>query len=198
MSVKPSTTCWRQALSGVDYVVITFALWTVVCNATTFSSGSLVDLESSFGMVIVAFLAGSLVLHRRLRRLSTNNHSSLGADASFSIHHKISLLLLVGLAMTIALIAHRPDADDTFYVNLAVNAVDNPSGQILAGVVPIYMSHSLEILMAAISMWLDIPTIAIFHLLLSAGASADVVSDIASAILAVGRRNRSCVFDSQW
>ncbi|MCG8592188.1 MAG: DUF6077 domain-containing protein, partial [Proteobacteria bacterium] len=72
----------------------------------------------------------------------------------------LALLALAGAALP--LVAHRPDADDTFYVNVAAHAVDHPDAPLLArdtihGLpdvplsLPVYRVHALEPLAALVA-----------------------------------------------
>ncbi len=72
------------------------------------------------------------------------------------------------------LIVHRPDADDAFYINLAVAAVDHPELPLLArdtlhGLfdLPIHLAtyrvHSFELLNGAVSWLTGFPAIRVFH-----------------------------------
>jgi hypothetical protein len=84
------------------------------------------------------------------------------------------LLAVALIAALYALIAHRPDADDAFYLNLAVAAVDAPDQPLLAadtlhGVaglplhLAIYRLHSFELGNAAVSLLTGLPAIQVFH-----------------------------------
>ena len=84
---------------------------------------------------------------------------------------------LLGLAVfcvAIALVTNRPDADDSFYVNVAVAAMDAPARALLSGDTlhgieglplhqPVYRLHSFELLAASIGFVTGIPAIAVFH-----------------------------------
>jgi hypothetical protein len=76
--------------------------------------------------------------------------------------------------VVIALITHRPDWDDTFYVNVAVAAADFPTRPLLAGDtllgldgLPLYLAahriHTYELANAALSWLTGIPAIYAFH-----------------------------------
>jgi hypothetical protein len=85
------------------------------------------------------------------------------------------LLWLLGLgAALLTLVVHRPDLDDSFYLNVAVAAADFPERALLAGDTlhgipglplhqPIYRVQSYEILLGALSFLTGIPAIACFH-----------------------------------
>ncbi|MFI5217442.1 MAG: DUF6077 domain-containing protein [Candidatus Limnocylindria bacterium] len=105
---------------------------------------------------------------------------------------ELALLALALSAAAYALVAHRPDADDAFYVNLAVAAVDAPAEPLLAadtlhGVaglplhLPIYRVHSFELANAALSFLSGAPTIQVFHF--GAAALAAFLVPIAHARL---------------
>jgi len=84
-------------------------------------------------------------------------------------------LLVLGLgAAMFALVCHRPDIDDSFYVNVAVTAADHPRQALLAfdtlhGIPelplhqPIYRIHSFELWNGALSYLTGIPAIYCFH-----------------------------------
>ncbi len=81
--------------------------------------------------------------------------------------------LALGCA-ALALLAHRPDLDDAFYLNLAVAAVDQPQAALLAedtlhGIAglpvhhPVYRVHTWELWNALWSWLTGVPVIAMFH-----------------------------------
>lgn len=85
-----------------------------------------------------------------------------------------SLLVLAALCAVYALVAHRPDADDAFYVNVAVAAIDLPDLPLQARdtlhgrldlplLYPIYRLHSFELGNAAIALLTGIPPLYVFH-----------------------------------
>ncbi len=92
-------------------------------------------------------------------------------------------LWLLGLAAALLTLAvHRPDLDDSFYVNVAVAAADFPgrallSGDTLHGIPglplhqPIYRVQSYEILLGALSWLTGIPAIVCFHWIAAALAA---------------------------
>jgi hypothetical protein len=105
---------------------------------------------------------------------------------------ELALLALALSAAFYALVAHRPDADDAFYVNLAVAAVDAPDQPLLAadtlhGVaglpihLPIYRLHAFELGNAALSYLSGVSTIQVFHF--GAAALAAFLVPIAHARL---------------
>jgi hypothetical protein len=93
--------------------------------------------------------------------------------------------LLFGLALlcsVLTLVAHRPDTDDAFYVNMAVAAADRPGAPLIAGdtlhgvddvplALPIYKVHSLELLSASLSHLTGVPALTVAHLWLPALAA---------------------------
>ncbi|MCP4659620.1 MAG: hypothetical protein GY856_29815, partial [bacterium] len=103
------------------------------------------------------------------------------------------LLWTVAVACAVlTLIAHRSDPDDSFYVNIAVAAVDLPGWALLstdtlhgiAGLplhLPVYRLHSYELLNGALSYLTGIPAIYCFHWL--AAAVAAVLVTLAHAKL---------------
>ncbi|MGH7789281.1 MAG: DUF6077 domain-containing protein [Candidatus Binatia bacterium] len=95
------------------------------------------------------------------------------------------LWLLAAAAVVVTLIAHRPDHDDAFYVNVAVAVADLPRQALLSlgtmhGIeglplyLPFYRVHSYELLNGALSYLTGIPAIYCFHWL-SAGSAALLV-----------------------
>ncbi|MCZ6464058.1 MAG: DUF6077 domain-containing protein, partial [Proteobacteria bacterium] len=95
-------------------------------------------------------------------------------------------LFLLGLACAaFALTVHRPDADDAFYLNLAVSAVDDPSLRLIhwdtihgvAGVpIPllVYKVHSLELLEAVVAWATGLPVLSVAHVMVPAVAAVGV------------------------
>lgn len=92
------------------------------------------------------------------------------------------LWLLAAAAVALTLISHRPDADDAFYVNVAVAAADVPqralfSADTMHGIpgLPLHLSvyrvASFELLNGAIAYLTGIPAIYAFHWLSAAGAA---------------------------
>jgi len=93
------------------------------------------------------------------------------------------LLWLIAVAcVVVTLVAHRPDADDAFYVNIAVTAVEAPgrpllSGDTLVGIeglpiyLPVYRVDSYELWNGALAYLTGIPPIYAFHWI-SAGIGA--------------------------
>jgi hypothetical protein len=85
-------------------------------------------------------------------------------------------LVALGLLCALyALFVHRPDADDAFYVNVAVAAVDHPELPLLARDtlhgrfdlpvhLPSYLLHSYELALGALSLLTGAPAIYLFHL----------------------------------
>jgi hypothetical protein len=87
---------------------------------------------------------------------------------------ELALLALSLAASLYALAAHRPDADDAFYVNLAAAAVDAPGQPLLgedtlhgvAGLplhLRIYRLHGFELWNAALAYLSGLPAIQVFH-----------------------------------
>jgi hypothetical protein len=96
---------------------------------------------------------------------------------------EIGLAILATLCVLYTLAAHRPDADDAFYVNLAVGAVDRPDLPLLAtdtlhgrDDLPIHISayrlHSYELLCGAVALLTGIPAIYVFHWIAASAAAA--------------------------
>jgi len=95
------------------------------------------------------------------------------------------MLWIAGLALLCAVVtltSHRPDADDGFYLNLAVAATEDPGAPVLANdtlhripdvplALPVYRIHSLELLQAALSRISGAPVLDAAHLWLPALAA---------------------------
>lgn len=93
-------------------------------------------------------------------------------------------LLLVSLAAAaLALVAHRVDIDDAFYVNVAAAAADAPAAPLLAGdtlhgveglplLLPLYRLHGYELGNAALAWLTGMPAIACFHFVSAALGAA--------------------------
>ncbi len=100
----------------------------------------------------------------------------------FSSREMVGIAVVGTACLTFTLVAHRPDADDSFYVNLAVSALDFPRQALssrdtmhtlldapihFAG----YRVHSLEPLVAAISWVSGFTPISTAHMVLPAAFS---------------------------
>jgi hypothetical protein len=96
------------------------------------------------------------------------------APAAASRAHELWLLALAAACALYALVVHRPDADDSFYINMAVDAVDHPELPLLARDTlhgrfdlpihyPTYRLHSFELLNGAVAWLTGIPAIRVFH-----------------------------------
>ena len=97
-----------------------------------------------------------------------------------------ALWLLAIACAVYALVVHRPDADDSFYIDMAVSAVDLPELPLLARDtlhgrfdLPIhnaaYRLHSYELWNAAVSRVTGIPALYVFHWISAALAAALIV-----------------------
>jgi len=87
------------------------------------------------------------------------------------------------LGAVIASTAHRPDADDAFYIQAALAAAAAPNAPLLAEdtlhgipglplILPVYRLHSLEMLWAAVSRWTGAPVLDLAHIVTPALAGA--------------------------
>src|SRR5262245_16170870 len=94
--------------------------------------------------------------------------------AESSRSSEIWLWLLSAACVVLALVCHRPDADDAFYVNMAVAAAEAPSRALLSGdtlhgvpglplYVPVYRVHSYELLNGAVTYLTGWPAMNVFH-----------------------------------
>ncbi len=115
-----------------------------------------------------------------------------GAPPAHSRGREVALWATAAACALYALVAHRVDADDVFYVNLAVAAIDRPDLPLLAVDTlhgrsdlpihfPIYRVHSLELAYAAIAWITGLPAILAFHVVGAAAAGA--AAPLAHAVL---------------
>jgi len=100
---------------------------------------------------------------------------------------RTSLVVMMALiAMVLTSLAHRPDADDSFFVNIAVGALETPDLPLLKFdtmhgvpgwpiVLTSYRSHSLELLTAMISYITGLEPIEVAHLVLPVFFAALVI-----------------------
>ncbi len=120
----------------------------------------------------IVLLLGALISTYRRPRQATQPHR--GGDPA---------LLVLGVALLIlTLAAHRPDADDCFYINVAARAAENPHAPFLQHdgifgfpnqpvILPGYRIHSWEPLAAAISCVTGIAPILALHWILACFAA---------------------------
>jgi hypothetical protein len=123
--------------------------------------------------VILLGLAAAAVCFGDARRIAPAEH---GRSA------EMLLWLLAAAGVVLTLISHRPDADDAFYVNVAVAAADVPGRPLLSAdtmhgipnlplYLPVYRVHSYELLNGALAYLTGIPAIYCFHWLSAAFAA---------------------------
>ena len=166
-----------------EYFVLSFALWTIATNATTFAGGTLRHL------LILFILVGFLVLGWRWlgRRKRAQEHLEHERQAERLEKRErqvqtILLWLLVLVAVVLTMVAHRPDPDDDRYINRAVSVIDDPNLPILQYdsrhsvrlpiEPPTTRVVSLEMLAATLSWLTGVPPIYFFHLLFPPLAAA--------------------------
>lgn len=123
---------------------------------------------------VLLFGAGFLLARRELLRAPhLASPSRWGSRAIWGV---------AVLCAVLALVIHRSDYDDSYYIHMAVAAADSPSDALLArdtllGIrglplaVPIYRVHSYELLNAAFSLLAGIPAIQVFHWIAAAVAA---------------------------
>lgn len=140
------------------------AVWALGCVLA-------VSLDAPLQLVWLA--AAALAIGLSARELFA---SKAGDDRSLA--RETGMLWIAGLAVLcviITLSSHRPDADDGFYLNLAVAAAENPGAPVLANdtlhripdvplSLPVYRTHSLELLQAALSRISGAPVLDVAHL----------------------------------
>ncbi len=134
-----------------------------------------------WGWVLVTSGAAFLVLRPLPWR--TRPPAPRAQDAAGSASLEFGLFALALLCAGIALVAHRPDVDDSFYLNLAVGAVDRLSWPLLSGDtlhgiegIPLHLSvyklHSYELFNAVLSRISGLPAIVCFHIVSTAVGAA--------------------------
>ena len=160
-----------------DHFVLGFALWTIISNLTALTGGSLLHLIFFFFLSVCLLLLSRLWLKKGLTLHSPSETPEDNENPS-QFKHRCLFWTVTVLAVCLTLIANRPDPDDTFYVNLAVAAADEPGAPILQNdtmhslsgasiLLPTFKTHSIEMLAAAISFLISIPAIYIFHIFLA-------------------------------
>lgn len=93
-----------------------------------------------------------------------------------------ALLVVAILTVVVTLIAHRPDEDDSLYVNLAVATADHPGDALLHVdrlhgipdlplVLPVYRAQAIELLNGAVAYLTGLQAIDVAHLLLPVWAA---------------------------
>lgn len=128
--------------------------------------------------LLIAYLGFALVLHGR------EAAPPLPPASGRRLERALCALALLGVVAT--LVSHRVGYDDTFYVNLAVNAADHPERPLLGedtlhGIpglplyLPVYRVQSFELLVGALSRLTGIEPLAICHLVMAPLAGALVV-----------------------
>ena len=124
----------------------------------------------AFWVSAVVFVVGTL-------RMRPKMEWKLG---SFNPREHIGVVMIVAVAAgALTLAAHRPDADDSFYLSLVVAAHDHPERQVLQEddmygepglplVEEAYRLRSYEMMVAALSRGLRIPAKTLYYLVLPA------------------------------
>lgn len=143
------------------------------------AAGALVWLWSSQAL---AFWWGVAVFLASLLALSLWRDAVEGVAARPAVRDEIALGVLALACAALALVAHRPDLDDAFYLNLAVAAADAPGAALLANDTlhgvdglpihhPIYRVHSWELWNALVARLGGISVIGAFHFVHAAVAA---------------------------
>ena len=153
----------------LELSIACFAVWTVLCNLVVLGGGNLICLCIA---AVSTFLLCTPLLFRlwrkslpmRVRRDQTQ----------LDCLNETAWLLALCIAVVLTLTLNRPDADDAFYVNMAVGAVDNPLLPLLSRdtmhhltnapiMLSFYKVHSFELLAAFFSAITKAPAIIFLH-----------------------------------
>jgi hypothetical protein len=140
----------RGARDGQRYVLVLLASILVVGAFGLTSSPWVLSLGGA-GVVLI----GLAVLHRG----SVADHE---APLPSSRRDGLVLLLLAVATAALALVAHAPDPDDAFYLNVAVQAAASPHASLLTddgifGIegmpiqLPVYRAHAIELFVGAVA-----------------------------------------------
>ena len=159
-----------------EYFILGFALWTVASHITVFSGGNLLDLLLIFASTSLLLLLWAWIRRKQQKRESSPPQTVPLKETERREQRLQNTLLwiLVVVAVCMTLVAHRPDADDTRYVNRAVAVADDPNAQILqydtrhsVPGVPIRKTSKLisnEMLAGGFAWVTHLPAIYFFHL----------------------------------
>ena len=162
--------------STCDYFILGFALWTVASHITVFLGGTLLDLLLIFAAAVLLLFTGAWFRRKRPKRAPSAPYTASiePRESKEQRMQNVLLWVLVVVAVCLTLVAHRPDADDTRYVNRALAAADAPKNPILQHDtrhsipgVPLRVTSKLianEMLAGALSWATRLPAIYIFHL----------------------------------
>jgi Family of unknown function (DUF6077) len=119
-------------------------------------------------------------------------HWGRPAETIAAPHSEVLLWVLSGLSMATALIAHRPDLDDSLYLSLSASVADFPRAAILASdslhgipaspiLLPTYRGQSIDVLLGTLSYLTGVEPIALSHFVVSGLAAA--LAPMAYAVL---------------
>ena len=147
-------------------------LWIIQTGAAGVSLALVVTLLSYGSLVgawwvVMCLLGGAAVMVLR-----AEEPSCLPSLQGTGIEAGLWILAVACVGLT--LICHRPDADDAFYVNMAVAAADFPTQSLLRSdtlhgiknlsvLIPVYRVHAYELWNAGLSLLTGIPAIYCFH-----------------------------------
>jgi hypothetical protein len=137
----------HDVLTGL---VLSFALWTLVCHISVFTNLSF-RTAAPFFFPCLALASTITFLHARNRLHDEQRPNNL-----------VLILVLGGAGAAVTLIAHRPNIDDSFYLSIAAHAVSHPQESLLSHdtlygepdlplLLAVYKVQSYELLSAAIA-----------------------------------------------
>ena len=153
----------------LELTVTGFAAWTIICNIVVFNHGNLVHLGRALAVPLL--IAVPLILLHWRRGVSTPGWRR---SSPRDFWNGAAWCFALGIALVLTLTLNRPDADDAFYVNMAVGAVDYPLMPLLCRdtmhnltdspiLLPFYRIHTLELLAALFSFITKVPAIVFLH-----------------------------------
>lgn len=184
----------------LDILLFTFALWTLCSNVIVLLGFGLIHLLFLFPSVLLVTCIAWYYSRIGCREIIAVKDNSLvhQKNPKEGRYQSIALFIFIIVAICISLVAHRPDMDDSLYINFAVSAVDSADSPLMKTVnvhsipgVPLYFPYrmqSIETLAAGISYVFKVPTINVFHLVFPPLVAAVFV-------LAYGRLFRNTVPD---
>jgi hypothetical protein len=160
----------RVPAATIGAAVVLTIFYALRLNYVLFWSGAML-----LGLVCIAYPLGASPPDPIVNRGS----ASAGRLARGGQGHRAAVLVIALLAALVTLVAHRPDADDAFYVSIPVSALDHPDRPLLRFdgtfgeegwpiLMPHYRLHSYELLVALASSLTRLPVPFLYYVLFPA------------------------------